>query len=122
MEPEWIVPLEADAVAQLRLLLNLSHEGRSGSGTGDFIHFLVDRFKGLRVEVFSREHPPPHFRVSVDGESANYRISDCAQLNGGLKRYYAEIKHWHGNQKSTLVDAWNSRRPSNCPVGPYDGP
>jgi hypothetical protein len=59
----------------------------------------VDRIHGLRIEVFAREHPPPHFRVSIGHESANYRISDCSQLNGGLQREYSVIRDWHRAHK-----------------------
>lgn len=28
---------------------------------------VVDRIKGLKIEIFSNEHPPPHFRVCYSG-------------------------------------------------------
>ncbi len=40
----------------------------------EVIKFLVARVKGLRVDVFANEHPPPHFCVRADGETANNRI------------------------------------------------
>jgi hypothetical protein len=80
---------------------------------------LVDRFAGLKIELFSREHPPPHFRVICGGEAANYRISDCFKLNGELNREYRIIRDWHSENKDKLIEAWNKLRPSNCPVGEY---
>jgi hypothetical protein len=80
---------------------------------------LIERFHGLRIEVFSNEHPPPHFRVKCAEDSGNYRISDCEQLNGGLRKYHAVIREWHSKHKSKLIAAWNSSRPSDCPVGEY---
>jgi hypothetical protein len=32
----------------------------------------IGRIGGLKISIFAREHPPPHFRVSFQGESANY--------------------------------------------------
>ena len=83
---------------------------------------LVDRFEGLRIEVFSREHPPPHFRVSASGPVANYRISDCEQLNGGLRTEYKAVREWHRKNKHMLIASWNRLRPSGCPVGEYREP
>lgn len=79
----------------------------------------VGRIGSLKISVFSNEHPPPHFRVSYQGETANYRISDCAKLNGGLDRFNRNIKKWHAVHKPMLIDTWNETRPNNCPVGRY---
>ncbi len=123
---EWAIQVDdPQTVAQLRTALNVFelHQRRAETGTRDTLEFLVDRFAGLRVEVFAREHSPPHFRVSVNGETANYRISDCAQLNGGLRRYYSEVRGWHADaeNKQMLIKAWNRLRPTDCPVGEYQG-
>ncbi|MGQ2965944.1 DUF4160 domain-containing protein [Methylophilus sp.] len=79
----------------------------------------VDRIGKLKIEIFSNEHPPPHFRVIYDGETANYTIKDCIKLNGGLDPFRNNIKKWHGRNKQKLIDKWNDMRPSNCPVGRY---
>jgi type I restriction enzyme, R subunit len=117
---EWGVPVDdPQMVAQLWVALDKfeseSHQPRRT------LEFLVDRFAGLRIEVFANEHPPPHFRVKCNGETTNYRISDCEQLNGGLQRYYRVIQDWHATNKRALIDAWNRLRPIDCPVGEYRG-
>lgn len=83
---------------------------------------LVDMAGGLKIEVFANEHPPPHFRVSFQGQSANYRIADCVKLNGGLDRFYRNVRDWHRVHKQVLIAEWNRRRPTNCPVGNYIEP
>lgn len=119
--PEWKVVLsESPELNALRWAMDAdlpptpAEEGRRA-----VIKFLVSRIDGLRVEVFSDEHPPPHFRVAANGEVANYTIQDCIQLNGGLDRHYRTIMEWHAMNKSLLIAAWNERRPSGCPVGHY---
>ena len=78
---------------------------------------------GLKVDIFSNEHPPPHFRVSFQGETNNFTISDCTPLNGSaLSRFFRNIKKWHKENKAGLIDFWNSKRPSDCPVGAYKEP
>lgn len=121
---EWVIALDDEgAVARLKMALFLGDQanraGPRGGRPEETLELLVDRFVGLRVEVFAREHPPPHFRVSCDRESANYRIADCVQLNGGLRREYGTIREWHADNKQRLIDAWNRLRPTDCPVGKY---
>ena len=74
----------------------------------------------LKIEVFSDEHPPPHFRVYYQGKHNDFTISDCTPLNGNnLKKYFRNIKKWHKENKSEIINFWNEKRPSNCPVGKY---
>lgn len=85
----------------------------------DSMHLLLDKVKGMRIEVYGREHPPPHFRVSFDNHAACFQISDCKRINGKLDRYLAVIQRWHAAHKQDLISTWNRLRPDNCPVGPY---
>lgn len=91
---------------------------------GDYVEFgkvLVDRIDGVKVEIFSDEHPPPHFRVKYQGSTANYCIADCSRINGSgeVVRYEKNIIKWWRSNKVRLIDIWNERRPSDCPVGVY---
>jgi hypothetical protein len=81
----------------------------------------VDRVSGLKIEIFSNEHPPPHFRVKFQGSTANYRISDCQRINGSgeVIRFEKNIIKWWKKHKQKLISIWNERRPENCPVGIY---
>jgi hypothetical protein len=75
---------------------------------------------GLKVEVFSKEHPPPHFRVSYQGQTNNYTIADCTPMNGNaLSKYFRNITRWHEAHKQDLIAFWNFKRPADCPVGEY---
>lgn len=77
----------------------------------------VGRFGGFKVDIFADEHPPPHFRVSYQGENASYRITDGVKIAGGLERYQRNIAEWYKANRSHLINAWNERRPSDCTVG-----
>lgn len=122
--PEWICSIgDKVIVGELRGQLQNSDmfDPFSFQHTGS-LHdreLGLDRFGSLKIEIFANEHPPPHFRVICAGETANYRISDCEQLNGGLRKYYRVIRGWHSKNKSKLIEAWNNFRPSDCPVGQY---
>lgn len=81
----------------------------------------VGRLNGVKIEIFSNEHPPPHFRVNYHGSTANYRIKDCARINGSgeVLRFEKNIFKWWKCNKQELITIWNERRPSDCPVGIY---
>ncbi len=115
---EWAVRCE-DEVALSQLLWALDADIPQPLGLVEVIKYRVARVKGLTVEVFAKEHPPPHFRVAANGETANYRIDDGTQINGGLLRRRRTIEQWHAQNKQLLIDAWNKRRPTDCPVGEY---
>jgi hypothetical protein len=118
---EWLVPFTDElALASLQRLLDEVEGELSSKHPGAFrIAERIARLGGLTIEVFAREHPPPHFRVKYNGETANFRISDGEQLNGGLERYRRVIADWWRANKELLIQAWDSRRPSDCPVGVY---
>jgi hypothetical protein len=88
------------------------------------IKWLVDEYDGLKIVMHFTEHPPPHFAVEYDGESANFSISDCKRLrnNVGLERHESDIRFWWRSHKDLLIREWNRSRPTNCPVGPIKVP
>lgn len=80
---------------------------------------LVERVRGLRIEVFSREHPPPHFHISSGDIDAVFSIVDCAYIEGKIgNREKALVEWWYKRSRSNLIRAWNNSRPSDCLVGP----
>lgn len=113
---EVVVTLKDEETASLRRSLALP---RDATGAVLLEDAQVARFNGLKVEVFSNEHPPPHFRVKYQSESNNFTICECEPLNGGsLRKYFGNIKKWWNDEgKELLIKAWNERRPSDCPVG-----
>jgi hypothetical protein len=116
---EWTVSIPEDLVAELKRALVLVDLSAQTHHPNQFI-FLVDRIGELKIEVFAKEVPPPHFRVSCSKGSCRFRISDGMPLDpDGLSRYFREIKKWHKEHKQDLINSWNSRRPTDCPVGEY---
>lgn len=118
MDKTWTVSVtgqmlqEMDKSFDLGPMLDLA-------GTRSINEAQVSKLKGLKIEIFSNEHPPPHFRVSYNGETANFRIKDCIKINGKLDKWEKNIKAWHTKNKDKLILHWNKSRPSNCPVGDY---
>lgn len=80
---------------------------------------LVAQVNGLRIEVYSREHPPPHFHISGGGIDATFTITECQHLEGKIgHREKALIEWWYKRSRPILIRAWNESRPTYCPVGP----
>ena len=115
---EYIVPVDEELAREL-------HRSFLGPPIGDDenlveVRMMVGQIGGLKVEIFANEHPPPHFRVVYQGRSNDFSIADCEPMHGhGLKGYWRRIRKWHCDHKNDLINAWDTRRPSNCPVGPF---
>jgi len=83
------------------------------------VRHLVGQFKGLRIEIYSREHPPPQFHVSGGGLDATFSLIDGALLTGVVRPAQRRaIEYWYALSRPVLVKTWNETRPSDCPVGP----
>ncbi|MDE2125241.1 MAG: DUF4160 domain-containing protein [Armatimonadetes bacterium] len=116
---EWSVPVDDDLTAELSRDFEIGPLLENGKRRIE--ERLVDRIDGLKIEIFSREHPPPHFRVSYQGESNNFDICTGEPLHGTtLSKWFHNIRRWHGRNRERLVVVWNDRRPSDCPVGTVD--
>jgi len=120
---EWIVDVEHELVADLAESIRQGKviEIKDGQGRRLLTEESVERVDGLKIGVFSNEHPPPHFRVKFQSSTANYRISDCSRINGSgeLFKYEKNIRLWWEENKPKLIETWNRLRPSDCPVGRY---
>ena len=82
---------------------------------------IVDRINGLKIEVFSIEHPPPHFHVYGNGINVTFSINDCSLIKGDIGgREKSLIKWWYNRSRKNLIQIWNETRLSDCPVGPIN--
>jgi hypothetical protein len=81
---------------------------------------LVQYLRGLKIEVYPRDHAPPHFHVRSAKVNASFSIATCERLEGHIPGFEElKVKYWHKKAKQQLINAWNSTRPTDCPVGPY---
>jgi hypothetical protein len=105
-----------------QLLQSLADEFAAGpllaDGTRSLDEDLVAQLDGLKIYIFANEHPPPHFRVSHQGDSNDFDICTGAALyDKGLNRWRRNVRKWHDLNKESLIRWWDERRPTNCPVG-----
>lgn len=83
---------------------------------------LVERFNGMKIEIYSNEHPPPHFHVISAGNKASFRLDNCELLDGKFPaKQRRKIEYWFHNMnaKHALIEIWNKTRPDGCVVGEY---
>ena len=70
---------------------------------------------GLSIEIYPKEHAPPHFHVLSATIDASFRIDNCDLLNGTISRSdLQKIRYWHKLSKRLLIEKWNSMRPTDC--------
>ena len=116
-DSEWLIHVSGEVLEELEQSF---FNGPISTGEK---HLLIEKqvalINGLKIEIFANEHPPPHFRIKYQGETANYRICDGKKINGGLDKWSRNIKKWHKNNKPRLIECWNEMRPDDCPVGEY---
>jgi hypothetical protein len=80
----------------------------------------VDKVSGMSIEIYPKEHAPPHFHVRSATVDASFRIDNCALLDGKIAKHdYNKIRYWHQHAKPILIERWNSLRPTQCVVGQY---
>lgn len=119
---EWRIPFEGGATESLLAAIRAAEatERRAIAQRG-MTELLVEKFKDIKIEIYAKEHPPPHFHVMTNNGNASFTISDCELVDGDyfLSRRMKEIRNWHAQHKDELIDCWNKTRPSDCPVGEY---
>jgi hypothetical protein len=110
---EWVVPVDIPFEPDLRFA---SHDDETA------FRFMVGQIQGAKIEIFSNEHPPPHFRVKKAEIVCSFDIDTCVPLPDQKidRRIYRAVLKWHEENKDLLIKTWNERRPTNCPVGKID--
>lgn len=99
--------------------ITADHNNFRQRNPGMMLH-LVRWTGGIKIEVFSDEHPPPHFRLKHKNQTANYKIADCERMNGSLRLPQRAVRKWWQEYREDIANAWNKYRPADCPVGRID--
>jgi len=121
----WTIEFDSDCLLALEEdmarghIIKLAEECDDGNELVYMEKAAVGKLGGLKMQIYSNEHPPPHFHVKYNGEENSFKIDDATPLhpNGDLKKWFKNIKKWHKKHKIELVKAWNKSRPENCTVG-----
>jgi hypothetical protein len=116
-------------LAELERALNLAHEAAISRPPQMLLEHLVPTpslgsTKHVKLEVFSNEHPPPHFRVSYGGRRANFEIATGQRLkdNAALDVKDRIIVDWWKVYRVDIANLWNETRPTGCTIGEFSIP
>ena len=77
---EFVVHISAELCRELEESFAYGPINEAGE-RDHLMEFLVFADKSVKVEIFSNEHPPPHFRGKYRNRTGSYRIDDCVRLN-----------------------------------------
>ena len=108
-----------DALADVLLQLLDSGLGVWTDGSLYFTRARVHRLGHLSLEVYPRDHNPPHFHVHSSDGSAVFKLEDCSLWKGSLAtgdRVRVEWFFRNGGQEK-LTEAWERLRPNQKEQG-----
>ncbi|HXU38501.1 MAG TPA: DUF4160 domain-containing protein [Blastocatellia bacterium] len=65
-------------------------------------------FYGIVIQMFWREHPPPHFHALYGEYEVQIDLRDLSVLRGTLpRRALALVLEWAAEHRDELMEDWN---------------
>ena len=65
-------------------------------------------FYGIVIQMFWREHPPPHFHALYGEYEVQIDLRDLSVLRGTLpRRAMALVLEWAAEHRAELMEDWN---------------
>lgn len=84
----------------------------------DSLRHSVGLLGKIRIEIYSKEHAPPHFHVTGPKIDATFRVDDGSFIHGEISnKLKRRVEDFFAKHKKRIVAIWNSTRPDGCPVG-----
>lgn len=76
----------------------------------------ISRFFGIVIQMFAKDHVPPHFHASYGGFHGHIRIDPVVLLHGRLPpRVFALIVEWATLHRDELLSNWERLRQGELP-------
>jgi hypothetical protein len=67
---------------------------------------------GIRIEIYTDDHPPPHCHVKANRMRAKFDIATGKLLRGSLdNRSMRKVRRWMDVNGDLLMQVWISSRP-----------
>lgn len=111
---------------ELSALLEKAMSGLTILPDGNVGHIrqLLPNQYGLNIQIYAREHAPPHFCLKYNEHEASYLIErdgPLTKLKGSVpKSQETLLKYLYEKMafRTQLIKTWDETRPYDCPVGP----
>lgn len=69
----------------------------------------ISNFYGITIQMFHKDHQPPHFHAIYGNEAELIDIRTGKVLVGGLpKRAHKMVTEWWERNKDELLEMWNT--------------
>jgi Domain of unknown function (DUF4160) len=76
----------------------------------------ISEFYGIVIEMFFRDHPPPHFHARYSGDEALVEIATGDVIAGSLPpRATRLVREWAAMHRGELSDNWDRARHRQAP-------
>ena len=67
----------------------------------------LSTFYGIVIQMFWRDHNPPHFHVRYSNSRALVRIADLHIIRGSLPKIAERlVMEWAGDHQAELMEDW----------------
>jgi len=69
----------------------------------------IHRFKGIKINFYFHDHPPPHFHAIYSEFESLIEIDSFNVLQGDLpNKQLKMVKKWAKPRKEELMELWNA--------------
>ncbi len=76
----------------------------------------ISEFYGIVIEMFFRDHPPPHFHARYGGDEALIEIATGDVIAGSLPARAARlVREWAAMHREEISDNWDRARQRQAP-------
>lgn len=73
----------------------------------------IEIIDGIKVNIYSNEHPPPHFHAIYGEHEAMIKIVDLETERGMLpNKQYKKIKKWASKHQNALNEIFKQLNPN----------
>ena len=80
----------------------------------------ISQFYGIIIQMWWREHPPPHFHARYGEYKASVSIDTLTVVDGSLPpRILRLVRTWAFMHRAELMDNWHRAR-ARVPLRPID--
>jgi len=63
---------------------------------------------GVKIQFYSKEHPPPHFHAVIAEHRAQIDIASLTVIKGSLRAKLRAVVSWAKARREALDRAWNA--------------
>jgi hypothetical protein len=76
----------------------------------------ISRFFGIVIQMYTEEHPPPHFHARYSGGAIHVGINPIRVLEGQLeRRAISLVLEWAALHQLELMENWDRMRRDEAP-------